>query len=39
MNMGVIFLRTDINIKVNDFLRKNVLNGITKESIKKILKI
>ena len=38
MNMGVIFLRTDINIKVNDFLRKNVLNGITKESIKKNFK-
>ena len=31
-------MRTDINIKVNDFLRKNVLNGITKESIKKNFK-
>ena len=38
MNMGVIFLRTDINIKVNDFLRKNGLNVITKENIKKYFK-
>mgnify|MGYP001624322792 CR=1 FL=1 len=38
MNMGVIFLTTDINIKVNDFLRGIVLNGITKENIKKNFK-
>ena len=38
MNMGVIILETDINIKVNNFLKKIGINMITKENIKKYFK-
>lgn len=38
MNMGVIILETDINIKVNNFFKEHKLDEITSENIKKYFK-
>ena len=34
MNMGVIILETDINIKVRNFLKEYKLDEITSENVK-----